>query len=180
MTEGEPQETAGTFARPVPLNRSHAVADFNCGKPSLNDFLIRYALQNQAGGSARTYVVLAAGANPVVAAYYSLAPGAVAVEDAPDRVTKGQPRHPVPVILMARFAVDQAFQGKGLGRTLFFDALTRALHGAEEIGGRAFFVEAKDAQAEAFYRKFGMEPSPTNPRHLFLLFKDVRKTLGSV
>ena len=178
MTEGEPKETAGAFSRPIPLNRAHALADFDCGKSSLNDFLTKYALQNQSGGSARTYVVLADGNR--VAAYYSLAPSAVAVEDAPERVTKGQPRHPIPVILMVRFAVDKAFQGKGLGRTLFFDALTRALHGAEEIGGRAFFVEAKDAEAEAFYRKFGMEPSPTNPRHLFLLFKDVRKTLGSV
>ena len=64
------------------------------------------------------------------------------------------------------------------GRALFIDALTRALHGAGEIGGRAFFVEAKDEDAEAFYRKFGVESSPTNPRRLFLLFKDARKTLG--
>ena len=170
------EERADTFARPVLLERSHIVDEFDCGKPALDEFLTKYAMQNQSGGSARTYVVLTA--QQRVAAYYSLAPGAVAIADAPDRIAKGQPRHPIPVILMARFAVDRGFQGKGLGRTLFFDALTRALHGAEEIGGRAFFVEAKDAEAEQFYRKFSMEPSPTNPRRLFLLCKDARKTLG--
>lgn len=170
MTDG------GGFARPVPLARGHRADAFDCGKPPLNEFLTRYALQNQAGGSARTYVVLAE--EQRVIAYYSLAPGAVAVEDTPERVSKGQPRHPIPVILMARFAVDAAYQGRGLGRALFFDALARALHGAEEIGGRAFFVEAKDDDAAVFYRRFGMEPSPFDPHRLFLLFKDVRKTLG--
>lgn len=175
MTDSKQEETEA-FSRPVPLERSHTVEGFDCGKVALNDFLVKYALPNQSGGSARTYVVLTP--EKKVVAYYSLAPGAVAVEDAPARVAKGQPRHPIPVILMARFAVDKAFQGKGLGRTLFFNALTRALHGAEQIGGRAFFVEAKDEEAEAFYRKFGMEPSPNDPRCLFLLFKDARKSLG--
>jgi len=90
---------------------------------------------------------------------------------------KGQGRYPVPVILMARFAVDQAEQGKGYGKALLRDALRRALSGAEAIGGRAFLVHAKDEEARAFYLKFGMEESPTNPLHLFLLFKDIRQTL---
>ena len=164
------------FSRPVALDRSHAVTDFDCGKSPLNDFLTKHALQNQSGGGARTYVVLTD--DKRVVTYYSLAPGAVAIDNVPDRVAKGQPRHPIPVILMARFAIDRAFQGKGLGRTVLFDALTRSLRGAEAIGGRAFFVEAKDDEAEAFYRKFDLEPSPTNPRQLFMLFKDVRKKLG--
>lgn len=109
------------FSRPVPLDRSHRLDQFDCGKPPLNEFLTKYALANQAGGAARTYVVLSNARQ--VLAYYSLAPSAVAV----------------PVILMARLAVDKSAQGKGLGRTLLFDALGRALHGSEEIGGRAFF-----------------------------------------
>ncbi len=98
-------------------------------------------------------------------------------DDAPARVVKGQGRYPVPVILMARFAVDSAEQGKGLGRRLFRDALRRALSGAEAIGGRAFLVHAKDEAARAFYLQFGMEQSPTNSLHLFLLFKDIRHSL---
>ena len=86
-------------------------------------------------------------------------------------------RYPVPVILMARFALDVTEQGKGYGKTLFRDAIRRALAGADAIGGRAFLVHAKDEEARAFYLRFGMEESPTNPLHLLLLFKDIRQTL---
>ena len=159
---------------PALLTKAHEIATFDCGKPPLNDFLVKFALQNQSGGGARTYAL--ARGNRVVG-YYSLAPASVAAEDAPGRVTKGQGRYPVPVILMARFAVDLGEQGKGLGKALFRDALRRALAGADAIGGRAFLVHAKDESARAFYLRFGMEDSPTNPLHLFLLFKDVRQSL---
>lgn len=159
---------------PVLLSKNHEIAGFDCGKPPLNDFLIKYALQNQASGGARTYV-LTRGAR--VTGYYSLAPASVLPEDAPARVIKGQGRYPVPVILMARFAVNSDEQGKGLGKALFRDALRRALAGSEAIGGRAFLVHAKDEEARAFYLNFGMEKSPTNPLHLFFLFKDIRQSL---
>lgn len=159
---------------PVLLTKAHDTSGFDCGKAPLNDFLIKYALQNQASGGARTYVLTRS--NRVIG-YYSLAPASTAPEDAPARVMKGQGRYPVPVILMARFAVDLNEQGKGYGKALFRDALRRALSGAEAIGGRAFLVHAKDEEARAFYLKFGMEESPTNPLHLLLLFKDIRQSL---
>ncbi len=159
---------------PVLLTKAHEIAGFDCGKPPLNDFLCKYALQNQASGGARTYVL--ARDNRVIG-YYSLAPASISPEDASVRVMKGQGRYPVPVILMARFAVDQGEHGKGYGKALFRDALRRALSGAEAIGGRAFLVHAKDEEARAFYVKFGMEESPTNPLHLLLLFKDIRQSL---
>lgn len=161
---------------PTLLTKQHELAGFDCGKTPLNDFLHKHALSNQAGGGARTYVLLRG--NQVIG-YYSLAPASVVPEDAPGRVMKGQGRYPVPVILMARFALDLSEQGKGYGKTLFRDALRRALSGAEAIGGRAFLVHAKDEDARAFYLKFGMEPSPTNPFHLFLLFKDIRQSLDA-
>jgi GNAT superfamily N-acetyltransferase len=159
---------------PVLLTKAHEIAGFDCGKPPLNDFLTKYAMQNQASGGARTYVLTRG--NRVIG-YYSLAPASVAPEDTPARVMKGQGRYPVPVILMARFAVDQSEQGKGFGKALFRDALRRALAGSEAIGGRAFLVHAKDEEARAFYLKYGMEESPTNPLHLLLLFKDIRQSL---
>ncbi len=160
---------------PVLLTNSHKIVGFDCGKPPLNDFLIKHALQNQASGGARTLVLTRA---ERVIGYYSLAPSSVSPEDAPPaRVIKGQGRYPVPVILMARFAIDSSEQGKGLGKALFRDALRRALEGAEVIGGRAFLVHAKDEEARVFYLKFGMEESPTNPLHLLLLFKDIRRSL---
>ncbi|MBP5977260.1 GNAT family N-acetyltransferase [Brasilonema sp. CT11] len=159
---------------PVLLAKHHLIADFDCGKPPLNDFLIKYALQNQASGGARTYVLTRA---ERVIGYYSLAPASISPDDAPARVIKGQGRYPVPVILMARFAIDIGEQGKGLGKALFRNALRRSLAGAQTIGGRAFLVHAKDEEAHAFYLKFGMEESPTNPLHLLLLFKDIRRSL---
>lgn len=159
---------------PILLAKSHIIADFDCGKPPLNDFLIKYALQNQASGGARTYVVTRA---ERVIGYYSLAPASISPEDAPARVMKGQGRYPVPVILMARFAIDSGEQGKGLGKAMFRNALRRSLAGAETIGGRAILVHAKDEEARTFYLKFGMEESPTNPLHLLLLFKDIRQSL---
>lgn len=161
----------------VLLAKTHQVSEFDCGKLPLNEFLTRYALQNQASGGARTYVLLR---GDRVIGYYSLVPASVEAEDAPPRVLKGQGRYPVPVILMARFALDISEQGKGLGKALFRDALRRALAGADAIGGRAFLVHAKDEEAYAFYRRFGMEESPTHPLHLFLLFKDIRQSLIAI
>jgi GNAT superfamily N-acetyltransferase len=159
---------------PVLLTPEHELTGFDCGKAPLNDFLFKYALQNQASGGARTYVLTR---GERVIGYYSLAPASVVPADAPARVMKGQGRYPVPVILMARFALDLKEQGRGLGKVLFRDALRRALAGADAIGGRAFLVHAKDEDARAFYSRFGMEPSPTNPLHLFLRFKDIRKSI---
>jgi GNAT superfamily N-acetyltransferase len=159
---------------PELLSKQHETSEFDCGKPPLNGFLTKYALQNQASGGARTYAMTR---GHRVIAYYSLAPASVSPDDATQRAMKGQGRYPVPVILMARFAVDKTEQGKGLGAALLKDALRRALVGAEAIGGRAFLVHAKDEDARAFYLKYGMEPSPTNPLHLFLLFKDIKQSL---
>lgn len=169
--------TEASLSLPVLLTKQHELTGFDCGKTPLNDFLIKYALQNQGSGGARTYVLTRG--NRVIG-YYSLAPASIAPEDAPARVMKGQGRYPVPVILMARFALDMTEQGKGYGKILFRDALRRALAGSEAIGGRAFLVHAKDEDARAFYARFGMEASPTNPLHLLLLFKDIRQSLEAV
>jgi GNAT superfamily N-acetyltransferase len=166
--------TEEPLSLPVLLTQEHEIVGFDFGKAPLNDFLIKYALQNQASGGARTYVLTR---GKRVIGYYSLAPASVLPADAPTRVMKGQGRYPVPTILMARFALDLKEQKKGYGRVLFRDALRRALAGAEAIGGRAFLVHAKDEEARAYYERFGMEASPTNPLHLFLLFKDIRKSL---
>lgn len=170
----EPAPPNAPLVAPVLLAESHEFAGFDCGKGPLNEFLGKYAWPNQASGGARTYV-LARGSR--VIGYYSLAPASVSPDGAPGRVLKGQGRYPVPVILMARFAVDRAEQGHGLGKALLRDALRRALGGAEVIGGRAFLVHAKDEEARAFYERFGMGPSPADPLHLFLLFKDIRQSL---
>jgi GNAT superfamily N-acetyltransferase len=127
----------------------------------------------------RTYVVVDEELGPdVIVGYYSLAPAAVRPEEAPERVVKGQARHLVPCILLAQMAVDTQAQGQGLGASLFRDALLRAWNAHQQIGGRAFLVHAMDAEARRFYERYGMMSSPTDPLHLFLLFKEIRVLLS--
>ncbi len=106
--------------------------------------------------------------------YYALAAASVERAQAPARVSKGLDRHPIPVILLTRLAVDRTQQGKGLGAALLKDALHRSVSASAEIGARAVLVHAKDEEARAFYEHFDVEPSPTDSLHLFLLMKDVR------
>ena len=158
------------------LQRAHAVEGFDCGKEALNRFLLRYALQNQQAGASQTYVAIAGGAE--IAGYYTLVVGQVSYENAPQRLTKGLARHPVPIMLLARLAIGERWQGKGLGSGLLKDAMMRTLQAAEIAGIRAFAVHAKDDQAKAFYERFNFAPSPTDPYHLYLLLKDVRALLA--
>lgn len=113
-----------------------------------------------------------------VVGYYALSAASVEQDDAPTRVRKGLARHPIPVILLARLAVDQSEQGRGLGAALLKDALQRAGSAAGEIGARAVLVHAKDEEAKAFYEHFDFEPSPSDPLHLFLLMKDLLASLN--
>ncbi|HXQ74169.1 MAG TPA: GNAT family N-acetyltransferase [Pyrinomonadaceae bacterium] len=159
---------------PVLLTKDHDRNSFDCGVPALNDYLQKYALQNQKKHAARTYV--AARGNRIIG-YYSLAYGSVSLEEAPQNVKSGLPRHPIPVILLARLAVDSSEQGSGLGAALLKDALLRTIQAAEIAGLRAMLVHAKDDSAKRFYAKFGFEPSPTDAYHLFLRVADILSSL---
>jgi GNAT superfamily N-acetyltransferase len=154
------------------LQRSHAVEGFDCGREALNQFLTCYAHQNQQAGASTTYVAL--NERDEVIGYYTLVVAEVRYDDAPERLTKGLARHPVPLMLLARLAVATAWQGKGLGAGLLKDAMLRTLQAADIAGIRALAVHAKDDEAKAFYEHFDFVASPTDPYHLFLLLKDVR------
>jgi GNAT superfamily N-acetyltransferase len=156
------------------LQRSHLVDTFDCGREALNRFLIRYALQNQQSGASQTYVALA---GEEVAGYHTLAAGHVEYDDAPERLKKGLPHHPVAVMLLARLAIATAWQGQGLGSGLLKDAMLRTLAAADIAGIRAFVVHAKDEEAKAFYEHFDFVASPSDPYHLFRLLKDFRALL---
>jgi GNAT superfamily N-acetyltransferase len=158
------------------LQRSHDIDLFDCGREALNRFLIRYALQNQQAGASQTYVALA---DDDVAGYYTLVVGQVEYDAAPERMTKGLARHPVPIMLLARLAVATSWQGKGLGAGMLKDAMQRTLQAAEIAGIRAFGVHAKDDEARVFYEHFGFSPLPSDPYHLFRLLKDIRAGLKS-
>lgn len=163
--------------RPEPIGGKHQVAAFDCGAPALNEFLLRHALASHQAGSAKTFV--ATTDRQVVVGYYSLAASQVLYADAPPRLQKGVARHPVPVVLLARLAVDQAWQGKGLGPGLLKDAILRVLSAAEGVGIRALLVHAKDEKAKAFYLHYNFEPLPGYPLHLVLMLKDARKIVSA-
>jgi len=153
------------------LHRTHAVEKFDCGRDALNRFLVRYAFQNQQAGAAQTYVALA---DEAVVGYYTLVVGQVEYTQAPERMSKGLARHPVPIMLLARLAIATSWQGRGLGSGLLKDAMQRTLQAAGIAGIRAFAVHAKDDEARAFYEHFGFSPLPSDPYHLFRLLKDIR------
>jgi GNAT superfamily N-acetyltransferase len=150
------------------------VASFDCGHPALNQFLQRFALVNQKANSAQTYVCCEHETG-LVAGFYSLVVGSVESSASASRVVKGLARHPVPVMVLARLAVDQQHQSAGLGRALLKDALLRTVQAADIAGIRAVLVHAKDDDARNWYLHWGFEPSPTDPYHLFLLLKDIVK-----
>jgi GNAT superfamily N-acetyltransferase len=157
------------------LQRTHVVEAFNCGQPELDRFLARHALQAQQANSSQTYIAIGDGE---VIGFYTIVAGEVRHADAPERVVKGMPRHPIPLLVLARLAVHTKAQGRGIGAGLLLDALGRTLQVAEMIGVRALAVHAKDDRAIAFCRHFGFAPSPTDARHMFMLIKDIRLAAG--
>lgn len=158
------------------LNREHDLTRFDCGNATLNSWLVKYAWTNQQADSAKTYVVLE---RNVVVGYYSLTTGSVHKHESPARIAKGLANHPIGVVLLARLAVDGRQQGKGLGKSLLFDALSRISEAADIVAVRAVMVHAIDERARQFYEHFEFEPSPVDPFQLLLLLKDLRRAIPS-
>ncbi len=153
------------------LQRTHEVDTFTCGQRELDRFLIRHALQAQQMNSSQTYVGLS---GKTVVGFYTIVAGEVRHADAPERVVKGMPHHPIPLLILARLAVHSEWQGQRIGAGLLLDALGRTLQVADMVGVRSLTVHAKDDSAAAFYSHFGFMPSATDSRHLFMLIKDIR------
>lgn len=165
-----------SLSAPQPLDAHHPLEAFDCGKPALTDWLLRHARQAQGSGSARTFVVCDGGR---VAGYFSLTVGQIDTLEAPERIRRGMGQYPIPLVILARLAVDLDYQGQGLGFSMLQDAIRRTLAIAEQAGIRALLTHPIDAGAEAFYRRFGFEPTPENARQLILLLKDARRFAGT-
>ena len=157
---------------PGPLGPQHRLDGFDCGKPALDDWLIRHALQAQSSGSAKTFVVVD---GDRVAGYFSLTVGQVDTLDAPERIRKGLGRYPVPVVILARLAVSTPYRGRGIGLGLLRDAIRRTMLIAEQAGIRAILTHPIDADAARFYTRFGFIASPLREQQLLLLLKDARR-----
>lgn len=160
---------------PQLLAAHHRIDTFSCGEPTLDDWLRRRGLKNQANGSSRTYVV-AEGES--VVAYYCLSAGAVAHADAPPALKRNRP-DPIPVIVLGRLAIDLRHQQKGIGTALVRDAMLRSLQAAEVAGVAAILVHALSEQARRFYLSRGFLESPVQPMTLCLPLSLVRQGVGS-
>jgi len=158
---------------PEPLADHHDFGDFCYGERSLDDWLRRRARANHVSGASRTYVVCE---DTLVIGYYALASGVITVESAPGRFKRNMP-NPIPVAVLARLAVDQNWQGLGVGRALFRDAARRVAHAADAIGIRGIVVHAISEQAKKFYMTLGFDPSPSEPMTLMITLSDVRDAL---
>ncbi len=155
---------------PTLLTADHQVDGFDSGKPSLDDWLQRRALKNQTEGASRTYVVT--NDDGCVLAYYALAAGSVIAAEATGAVRRNMPS-PIPVVILARLAVDRSLQGKGFGTALLRDALLKTVRAADTIGVRALLIHALDEDAAAFYEKFSFSRSPADSLVLMMPLKAV-------
>jgi GNAT superfamily N-acetyltransferase len=156
------------------LTATHGVSGFDSGVPVLDAWLRQHALANEDTGASRTYVICAGGR---VVGYYALATGGVAHVQAPGRVRRNMP-DPVPVMILGRLAVDRAWQGRSLGRSLLRDAVLRILQAAEIGGIRAILVHAISEEAKRFYQRYGFKESPIDPMTLMMTVADAAKALS--
>ena len=161
------------LSAPAPLADHHGLDSFESGLPTLDDWLLRRARANQISGASRVFVACD---DAQVVGYYALASSAIACGDATGRMRRNMP-DPIPVVVLARLAVHNAYQGKGIGRGLVRDAAMRVLAAADEIGIRGLVVHAISEDAKAFYLNLGLLPSPTNDMTLMIPLGDLKANL---
>lgn len=157
---------------PEPLGHDHHIEGFTCGEPVLDDWLKRRARPNQASGASRTYAVCE---GKRVVGYYALASGAIEQATVPGKFRRNMP-NPIPVVVLARLAVDRSQQGRGLGRAMFRDAAHRTAQAADTIGIRGIVGYAISDNARKFYIALGFDPCPAEAMTLVVTLKDIRAT----
>lgn len=154
---------------PEPLTPGHNFAEFSCSDPGLNKWLKKKALKNHSTGISRVYVICAENTNQVIG-YYCLSSGSIQRNTAPGSYRRNAPDS-LPVVVLGRLAIDQAYAGKGLGIALLKDAIYRTQNIAIQVGVRALIVHALNDEVKSFYTKFAFEPSTANPLTLFFPVK---------
>lgn len=152
----------------TPLGKQHNRKTFDCGEPSLNQYLNRYANQDIRRRINRVFVASPPDAPQQVIGYYSLSAGSLNATALPETFRRRLPGYPVPVVLLGRLAVAESHQGMGLGSILLADALQRIAQASQVMAVYAVVVDALNDQAAEFYRQFGFISLPSQPLKLFL------------
>jgi GNAT superfamily N-acetyltransferase len=158
---------------PTPLHEQHQLEKFFSGVANLDQWLIRRARKNQVSGASRTFVACH---EQRVMMYYALASSAIAVQSAPGHFRRNMP-DPIPVVVLARLAIDRQCQGHGFGRALIRDAAQRVMQAADSIGIRGLITHAISPDARAFYLKMGFEPSPLDDMLLMISLADLQHAI---
>lgn len=166
------------YAPPVPITADHRLDRFECGKPSLDEWLRAHALDNEDKAS-RTYVVTAWTGEDAghVVAYYTLAYGSVVRQEVPKKIRQGLP-NPVPAMVLGRLAVDRNHSGNGLGPALLREAMQRTAEASQIAGLRALIVHAIDDEAVGFYAKYGFQVFPAGSKTMFLPIETLRQAIA--
>jgi GNAT superfamily N-acetyltransferase len=159
---------------PVPISADHVLDPFECGEPSLDAWLKKRALKNQAADASRCFVICD---GRVVIGYYTLSAGGISHEAAPKKMRRNMP-DPLPALLLGRLAIDRHHQNRGLGRALLRDAMLRAVHFATDAGVFAILLHALSEKAKQFYLSQGFVVSPLSPMTLMMTLATVRKVLA--
>ena len=151
-----------------PISKEHDRKSFDCGEPSMNDFLQRYARQGHESGAAKTFLAIDNADNKTLLGFYSLAPGALTHAETPATVRRGLARHDVPGFRLARIATDIRWHSRGLGGQLLAAAARRCLRAAAEVGGVVLIIDAKNDRAARWYTNYGAVPLTSKPLTLIM------------
>lgn len=168
----------GRYSDVESLKAAHHVSDFDCGSEAQTNWLRKHALAAHQSGTSRVRVVRRL-EDDLVVGYYALSSGAVLHEDAPERLKKGAGQYPIPLVILTRLGVDLSEQQNGLGTALVVDALRRVDVASQQIGVRALLIHRETEAAKRFYLHLAeFEENPTDPLHLILLMKDLRRAIS--
>lgn len=151
------------------LTTEHDREGFNCGVEALNSFLQKQARKEMERRAAVCYVLVDPDKPKEIIGYYSLNSTRVLLDQLPGDITKKLGRYPsVPATLVGRLAIDEKYQGQGVGGLLLRDALLFSAQKSTEIGSVAVIVDAKDEKAAAFYERYGFRRLSDDPLRLFM------------
>jgi predicted N-acetyltransferase YhbS len=160
------------YQSPEKLNKSHNLKSFDCGNEKLNEYLKKCAFQNQKKNISNTFVTQKDGK---VIGYYSLTFSSVDKINLPRLIKRNLPNYQIPVMVLARLAIDKKEQGNGLGKSFLRDAVLRTIQASEIAGIKAIMVQAKDENAKSFYKKFDFVESPADDLILYLPIEFLKK-----
>ncbi len=162
----------------APITKQHDRSAFDCGDADLNLYIQKFARQNHQSGGAKCFVAAPAGTPARILGFYTLSPASLEYARTPLFAKKGLGRYDVPVFRLGRLAVDKTVQGRGLGGALLLRAADRCIRVAQDVGGVALLIDAKNDRAASWYESYGALRLDDAPMSLVLPLSVAAAALG--